>query len=120
VELAPPLLGPAAASVVDHQSAHRPGRVGEKLWPAGELNPFPPGDVEVGLVQQRGRAKGELGTAAMELALGDGVELAVECGKELFGSRAIARICGLDELADGRVHRRRPGAARQLGGWLRG
>jgi len=120
VKLPTPLLGLASAGVVDHESAHGPGCVSEKLWPAGELDPFATSDVEVGLMQQRGRAEGEIGSAAMELTIGDGVQLAVERGKQLVGGRAIARVCGLDELTDRPVHRRRPWVARKLGGCLQG
>src|SRR5512135_2690367 len=105
LKLAAAFLGSPAADVVDHEAAHRPGGIGEEMPAVREVEALARGDVEVGLVEERGGAERDLGAAPSELPLGDAVQFAIKGGEQGTRRCPIAAIRGADKLADRRVHR---------------
>ncbi len=64
---------------------------------SGKAAPLALRDVEVGLVQEGGRAEGRAGAPLGQLAPGHPVQLVVERGEQLVSGRAVAALGGGEE-----------------------
>src|SRR5215210_7868451 len=102
LEAAAALPGVTATEAVDDQAAHDPRRIGEESGAIGEGHPLALRDVEIGLVEQAGRAERGAWTRARQLAASPPAELSVERREERLGGLAVAAIGG--------EHRSREGA----------
>ena len=101
------LAGVPAAGVLGEDAPHDERGDREKVDAVGELRPALAGELEKGLVDERGRLQGVPGPLAAQLAVGDPLELRVEERKELFERRAVACRPGVEQPGDfARIRRR--------------
>jgi hypothetical protein len=84
--------------VIDDEPAHHPRRVGHESGTIREGRALPGGDVEVGLVQQGGRAERHLRPAARELAFRESPQFGMEPGEQRLASRSVASLRRRDQL----------------------
>src|SRR5215210_106522 len=105
LEAAAALSGLTATEAVDDQAAHDPCRIGEEPGAIGERQILALRDVEIGLVEQAGRAERSAWTRARQLAAGEPAELPVERRKERLGGLADAAIGGEQQSRKRVFHR---------------
>ena len=104
------LGGAGIAHVVDDDTPHRARRVTDEPRPIRKLGAGTAADVEVRLVDERRGAQRNGAAVAMELPLGDAVQLVVERGEQLGGgsSTLVLDFGGAQEVGQLlALHRRR-------------
>ena len=97
LELAAPLLRLPAAGVVDDEPSHHPRRIRHEAIAIRKRGPLAAGDIQVRVVQERGRAQRHAGAAPGQLPARHAVQLLVQRGEERIGSGAIALLGGSEE-----------------------
>jgi hypothetical protein len=98
-------LGDAGAREVDHDRAHRGRRVSEEVQPVGRLQPLRGGELEIALVDQRGRVEQRAALVAREALAGNAPQLGIERLEQL-GDRLSVAFLGLAEQPGDVAHRR--------------
>jgi hypothetical protein len=92
-----PVLRLASPGVVDDRAAHHPGRVAHEAVAIGKRDALATRDVQVRLVQQRGRPERHARRTFRQLTPRHAMQLVVERGVELVRGVAIALLGGSDE-----------------------
>ena len=91
------MLRLAPPGVVDDQAPHCPSRVAHESVAIGKRDALAVRDIQVRLVQQRGRSEGHACGPFRQLAPRQSMQLVVERREQLVRCRAIALVGGIDK-----------------------